>query len=187
MYHALIEGCPQYKWLKYRKLAELIVGPQDSIQSIVYFTAFTTWKPKSVARHMEYIKALRTAGVEVVRGRFSRRQKQCHKCEQFYWTHEEKRSDVNIAVRLLADAVRDTFDRAVLVSADSDLAPVVESVHGVAPGKEIGVMFPIGRSSVDLRQVADFRRKMRPKMLLASQFPDVIDLGDDRVRKPTGW
>ena len=188
MYYAIKDKWPQYKWLNYRALAESVVGPGNSVESVVYFTAHVTWRPDSHARHMEYIKALRWAGVETVVGRFAMKQTRCHACHQTYWTHEEKRTDVNIAVRVVADAVADVFDRAILLSADSDMLPVVETVHRLAPDKEVGVMFPLGRDCLDLRRNADFRRKMKEKMLDSSLFPDEIVLGDGRkITKPSTW
>ncbi len=187
MYHALQEGYPQYKWLNYRRLAEAAVLARDTIESVVYFTAFTYWKALQVNRHKVYVKALRWAGVEVVQGRFMRKTATCHRCHRTYVTHEEKRTDVNIAVRVLSDAVADSYDRAVVVSADSDLLPVVKATHEIAPGKEIGIMFPIGRSSVDLKIHADFTRKMPQSLLRASQLPDEIPLGSTTIRKPISW
>lgn len=108
----------------------------------------------------------------------------CHKCNQYFLTHEEKRTDVNIALKLFGDAFEDLYDKALIVSADSDLLPIIQAVHKYFPGKEIGVMFPIGRTSFDLRQNADFRRKMREVLLRDSQFPD--EVGNIRKR-PDNW
>ncbi|MBN1555115.1 MAG: NYN domain-containing protein [Phycisphaerae bacterium] len=195
MYHALQEkptGCPtakyqKYKWLNYRKLAELVVGAQDDIERIVYFTAYATWKSDSVKRHKNYIKVLRSAGIEIVWGKFKRRDKKCHLCGGTFLTHEEKRTDVNIALGIVSDAVEDRFDKAILISADSDLLPVVQTVHRLAPDKEVGVMFPIGRSSEDLRRNADFLRKMPESLLQASQFPNEVVVGTSTIKRPSNW
>ena len=44
-------------------------------------------------------------------------------------TNEEKKADVNVAVRLLQDADDDLFDTALVVSGDGDLVPPIEPVH----------------------------------------------------------
>jgi hypothetical protein len=111
----------------------------------------------------------------------------CHRCQETFWTHEEKRTNVNIALWVLGDAVRDVFDRAVIVSADSDLLPVIQSVELCAPAKRIGVMFPIGRTSFDLRQKAHFRFKMKEQLLQECQFSDEVRLGSEVIRRPTTW
>ena len=189
MYYALNDRPEyhKYKWVNYRRLAELVVGPKDTIVDVYYFSAFVAWKPAKVKTHKLYIRALRTANVKVVLGRFMKKETTCHKCYRKYWTHEEKRTDVNIALQVLSDAMNDTFDRAILISADSDMLPVIEAVHTHAGGKEVGVMFPIGCTSLDLRQNADFRRKMREEFLQQAQFPDQITIGSDSLQRPAHW
>ena len=178
----------KYKWLNYRKLAESVIGQKDTITGIFYFTAFVKWKtPDVVHRHKQYIKVLRKVGVETIQGRFMNKDIRCHKCNQYFLTHEEKRTDVNIALKLFGDAFEDLYDKALIVSADSDLLPIIQSVHKYFPGKEIGVMFPIGRTSFDLRQNADFRRKMREVLLRDSQFSDEVEVGNIRIKRPDNW
>ena len=178
----------KYKWLDYRKLAESIIGQRDTITGIFYFTAFVRWKtPAVVYRHKQYIKALRSVGVETIQGRFMDKHIKCHNCNKHFLTHEEKRTDVNIALKLLGDAFDDLYDKALIISADSDLLPVIQTVHKYFPDKEIGVMFPIGRTSFDLRQHADFRRKMRKNLLQDSQFPDEIKVGSEIIKRPNSW
>jgi uncharacterized LabA/DUF88 family protein len=189
MYYALQEN-PQYvkyKWLNYRKLAENVIGPSDEITGVFYFTAFVTWKPESVIRHKVYIRVLQSVAVETIRGRFMRKDIKCHLCHRVFRTHEEKQSDVNIALKLLSDAVDDLYDRAVIISADSDLLPAIKSVQRHSPEKEIGVMFPIGCGSFELRQNAVFRRKMREALLRECQFPDEVEVGNIIIRRPESW
>src|SRR5262249_49317881 len=52
---------------------------------------------------------------------------------------------VHIAARLVADAHTDKFDRAILITADSDLAPAIRIVQANFPRKEIFVVAPPGR------------------------------------------
>lgn len=177
----------KYKWLNYHQLAESVIHPKDTIKGIFYFTTLAGWKPDSVARHRVYIDALRTQGVETILGRFQREKVKCHLCQRYYPTHSEKRTDVNIAVRLLCDAIDDLYDKALVISADSDLLPVISAIHKYAPGKEIGVMFPIHRTSFELRQNADFRRKMSEKLLRNSQFPQEIQVGSVTLKRPDSW
>ena len=187
VYYALQKGYRQYKWLDYMRLAQAVIRSGDTIDGVYYFTTFATWKQENVKRHKEYIRALRSVGVEVVMGRFMVKEATCHICKGRYRTHEEKRTDVNIALRVTTDAIFDQYDRALIISADSDLLPVINTVHKHASDKEIGVMFPIGRSSLDLRQNADFRLKMSPKLLRRSQFPDELTIGNMKAVRPETW
>ena len=177
----------QYKWLNYRALAERLVGTRGDVLDVVYFTALTKWKPASVARHKAYIKALRTARIETVQGHFKKKDMKCHLCRKSFKTHEEKRTDVNIALRVVADAAEDRFDRAIILSADSDLIPVIRTVHQLAPEKEVGVLIPIGRVSRELDEAADFRFKMKERHLRQSIFPDRIATKTDTIVKPESW
>lgn len=102
-------------------------------------------------------------------------------------THEEKQTDVNIALKVLGDAVDDLFDKAVIISADSDLLQVIKSVQKHTPEKEVGVMFPLGYGSFELRQYAAFRRKMREKLLRECQFPDEVKVGNIIIKRPESW
>jgi uncharacterized LabA/DUF88 family protein len=189
VYYAL-EGNPnyhKYKWLNYRKLAKSVVGAKDTIAGIFYFTTIVRWHPDGVERHERYIKVLRSVGVEIIHGRFLEKTIKCHKCQQNFKTHEEKQTDVNIALKIVGDAVDNVYDKALIISADSDLLPVIKSVQHHAPEKEIGVMFPIGRTSFELRQNAGFRRKMSEQLLLECQFPDTVKIGDSIITRPENW
>ena len=145
------------------------------------------WHPDTVERHERYIKVSRSVGVEVIHGRFLEKDIKCHKCGKHFKTHEEKQTDVNIALKILGDAIDDLYDKALIISADSDLLPVIKSVQHHAPEKEIGVMFPIGRSSFELRQNAGFRRKMSEKLLQDCQFPDEVKIGNITINRPDSW
>jgi len=84
----------------------------------------------------------------------------CHNCNKYFSTHEEKRTDVNIALKLLGDAFDDLYDKAIIISADSDLLPVIQSVHKYFPDKEIGVMFEVinnrGKELSELEKIKNF-------------------------------
>jgi uncharacterized LabA/DUF88 family protein len=187
MFYALKRPYPQFLWLNYRALAETVLGPKDSLTEVIYFSALATWKPDDVREHQTFIKAQRWAGVEVVLGKFREKEIACHLCRQIFRTHEEKRTDVNIAVHVVAGAVKDLYDRAVLVTADSDLIPTIQTVHELAPAKQIGVMLPIGRNSYDLKNAADFVKKMPQEKLKRCLLPQTITLGNDTIRKPSNW
>jgi uncharacterized LabA/DUF88 family protein len=188
VYYALREQPYQkYKWLNYRKLAESVIGKNDRIMGIFYFTAIVHWKQDSTLRHKNYIKALRWARVDTIEGRFMDKKVKCHKCGRLYKTHEEKRTDVNIALKVLGDAIDDLYDKALILSADSDLIPAFQAIHKYAPGKKVGVMFPIGRNNNDLKREADFRIKMPQRLLEASQFPEKIKIGNNLIQRPDSW
>jgi len=95
----------------------------------------------------------------VTYGHFLSKTVKCYNCQQSCPTHEEKKTDVNIAVSLLEDAYDDQYDVAILLSGDSDLAPPVRAVQARFPSKRIVVAFPPRRNSSELR--ADRLRSIR--------------------------
>ena len=102
---------------------------QDTLEKVILFTAFATWDPGKVARHKLFIRANESVGVEVVYGEFKRKDKHCRVCKGKYQTFEEKQTDVNIALSLFRLAVTDQYDRAVIVSGDTDLIPSIKAVR----------------------------------------------------------
>lgn len=127
-------------------------------------------------------------GVKPVISEFKRKSRKCKVCNKIYNAYEEKQTDVQIAINLFKESINDSYDKAMIVTGDSDLIPAIETVKEKFPMKEIKVLFPPLRVSISLKQVADSYAKIRPSHLIASQFPDEIDLGDDvKIVKPQEW
>jgi uncharacterized LabA/DUF88 family protein len=141
-------------------------------------------------RHEKYVKALKSAGVIPVMGRFKEKDKYCRQCGRNWKDHEEKETDVNIAIHMLRAGFRDTCDRFLLVSGDSDLVPVVRMIHDEFPGKRLDILFPIARSySGDLISAVGERghiKRMKRIHLERSLFPEVVrdDSGRIVVERP---
>lgn len=187
LYHALdhLEGAKdhnryhKYKWLSLSRLARCYVPDRrDSISGIEYFTTLASWDPAKVARHKVYIRAQESEGVSVVYGEFKRKDRWCKQCRRSFSTYEEKQTDVNIAVRLFQHAFQEKYDKAIIISGDTDLLPAVRAVKSIYPGKGIGVVIPIGRSSEDFKKQTDFHFKMRESHLASSRYPDILKLAD---------
>ena len=190
LYHAIAshQKYRRYKWLNLGKLASLYVHGRDTLEAVIYFTTFATWDMAKVARHRLYIRALENEGITIVYGEFKRKQKHCNLCHKDFWSFEEKQTDVNIALSLFQFAVADRYDKAVIISGDTDLLPAVKAVRTTFPGKQIGVVIPIGRASEDFKKQSDFHYKMREQHLASSCFPEVITLRDQTVLHcPETW
>jgi len=189
LYHALAnKRFYRYKWIDLTSLAEKFVTKKDKIEDIYYFTALAIWSPDKVRRHKAFIKAQEIKGVKTIYGEFRRRDKECRICKKAYQTFEEKQTDVNIAIQLFKLSIQEKYDKALIISGDSDLIPAIEAVKSTFPHKKIGVIIPIGRSAEQLKQTCDFYMKMKEKHLKASMLPDVINLGDDKkIERPNHW
>jgi len=85
--------------------------------------------------------------VEITLGKFKDKFLVCKKCGRRYTTKEEKETDVNIALRLVTDGLLDRYEHAILITADTDLAPAIDAIKHHRPEKDILVAAPPGRLS----------------------------------------
>ncbi len=89
---------------------------------------------------------------------------------------------------MLTDTFQDRFDVALLVSADSDLCPVVSAIRNLFPGKRIVAVFPPGRASKELAEIVSACFTIGRAKLSQSQFRDVIELSNGfELNKPALW
>lgn len=111
-------------------------------------------------------------GVTAVIGHFKEKQKKCLKCGAKWCAHEEKQSDVNFALHLLHQAHTDGFDKALLVTADSDLCPAIDLVLDTFPDKEIVILTPPRRYEIarEIRSKVT-TNKIKQKHLIAACYP----------------
>lgn len=143
LYHAIKDlNRPELKWVNLWSLSESLLRKNEELVEVNYFSAYATWIPDAYKRHRDYTKALQEEGVELVLGQFKDKFLTCRKCGRQYTTKEEKETDVNIALRLVTDAILDRYDRAILITADTDLAAAVDSARHHCPNKEIFVAAP---------------------------------------------
>ncbi len=178
----------KYKWLDLKRLAEMFVHPAETLTDIFYFSAYAFWKPASFAKHRTYVKALESTGVKAVFSNFREIKPRCNLCHRLYVTHIEKQTDVKMAAYLIEHAVRDAYDKALIITVDSDLAPAVEAVKRLKPEKQIKVVTPVGRSSDLLRSLCDGRMKIKRRHLDLCQLPEDITLSDGSIiHRPVEW
>jgi len=153
LYHAVDAlGEHHLKWANVRVLCEkFALPPLYQLSDVYYFSSFATWKPGEHKRHTAYIDALRATGVTPVLGRFKHKGRFCRRCGCPWTEYEEKETDVNIALQMVRGAFLDSYDRALLISGDSDLVPAIELVVSEFPTKDVRVIAPVGRGySMDL-------------------------------------
>ena len=184
-------GWGRYLWLNLCELANRLMKPGQHLNSVKYFTARITRPEGKRKRQNTYLEALGTLdpGVfSVAYGNYQQNQTMCQQCGIPSDVPSEKQTDVNIAVAMLTDAYKDLFDVAFLISADSDLCPVVSAVRALFPKKRVIVMFPPSRSSKELVGVATACFTIGRAKLHESQFPDVVTLPNGfRLSKPGLW
>ena len=175
------------KWLNIRSLSEALIHPANvELVSVHYFSAFAKWvPPETQKRHHDYVAALKSLGVVPVMGTFKIKPRKCPSCKHGWDGHEEKESDVNIAVYLVKLAYENQFDKAIVFTADTDIAPAIRIVRNAFPGKEVKVAIPEKRlnKSTALENAASgkirlkeshFERNLLPEKIVLSNGIDII-------------
>jgi len=182
-------GCKGTRWLSLPRLCSEFVKartPGGTVEKVQYFSAHATHlmtsSPDTVERHKIYIACLEAHGVEAVLGRFKPAGR--HGMSR----HEEKETDVAIAVHMMAAFALDECDMAVLVSGDTDLAPAIRVARATFPDKRIGVLFPYRRHNRELGQLANVTMKSSPGLYKMCQLPDpCVTFDGAQFRKPATW
>lgn len=186
LYHAIDRlAVPALKWLDLRLLSEGLLRPGETLAAVKYFSAYATWRPSHL-KHRTYVKALQARGVDIILGQFKEKPRRCPSCSSRWTTHEEKETDVHIAVQMVTDALSGMADRLILISADTDLVPPIKAVALHAPQCEVFVATPPGRFAIC--------RALRPKLeirearLRAARLPHKVDIGAGAyVECPPDW
>lgn len=214
LYYGSLKGTP-YKWLDLGALCRTLL-PGDDIRLIRYFTAEldpTPSDPDLPIRQATYMRALRTVPrLWIKEGFFLTKPSRKRKVYPLYgpdpkvpnpsnravwiWKTEEKGSDVNLATALLLDAAANDFDRAWVISNDSDLAWPIWMVRKTYR-KQVGVWkpdrpkgYPSSNARPDSKPLirhARWFKRIEESQLAACQFPTTLTDKDGSFSKPTAW
>lgn len=169
------KGWHCFYWLNVKLLCEGLLGQGQSLIETKYFTSRIRGAPDKCVRQDTFFKALRTiSGLSIHRGRYGMKSYRCNSCGYAGQMPSEKMTDVRIASEMVSDAYLDKYDTALLISADRDLVPVIETIKSQFPLKHIYVVFPPMRSCADLRDVADDVWHISKRLLRDSLFPRII-------------
>jgi hypothetical protein len=90
----------------------------------------------------------------VALGRFKEKEVFCTKCRTVFLKHEEKETDVAIAVALAEFLFMEKCDTAVIMSRDTDLSPAIAKWQPLFPSKRIFFAFPYARKNKELAELA---------------------------------
>ncbi|MDR1967734.1 MAG: NYN domain-containing protein [Burkholderiaceae bacterium] len=193
LYHGLrSKGWRKYYWLDLCALSASLLKTSQTLAGVHYFTSrikAAGGNVRDMQRQTAYLEALGTLpDVHIQYGHFLEKLKRCHQCGAQWVGYEEKMTDVNIAMQLLADAFDNRFDTALLISADSDLTTPVLQVRSRFPLKRVIVAQPPGRSSFQLAQAATAIFTISETKLRQSQLPAQVSRADGFVlQRPAHW
>jgi len=186
------KGWRRYYWADLRRLAENLLRPEQTLIAVRYFSARISALPGHLdkwKRQATYLEALETLpDFHIHFGHYLAKPQRCNACGATWDTHEEKMTDVNIVVELLGDTQDDSFDMAMILFGDSDLATAVQAFRPRYPAKRVVIAFPPARNSVQFRKVASGWFRIGRKTLKDSQFPDQVVKADGfALRRPEEW
>ena len=102
---------------------------------------------------------------------------------------EEKGSDVNLAIQLVADAFQRRSEISVLLSNDSDQVGTLNLIKREL-NQKIGIIFPVphNRASKSLLETKpDLIRFITIQGLRDAQLPNILQDNKGFIRKPAEW
>ena len=155
-------------WIDVVKFFQSFLSDQQELVKVVYFTA-SPLDPKKSSRQSAFLNANKSINkdkFEIVRGQYITKPILCQYCQHSILRPEEKKTDVNISIRMIGDCVQDQTDIVVLVSAKE---------------KKIRVYFPPTNFSRDISKniqihngnVVNLEKNLN-KFILA-KMPDVVE------------
>ena len=107
---------------------------------------------------------------------------------------EEKKTDVNIAVHLIDDVLKNRVDTLVIVSGDSDLEPAVEWIRHNHPKIKVNVYIPVLELERQIRRNDNYHRIGVPCRDLPLTdiprhlLPSSVTLPDGKtIQRPSEW
>jgi uncharacterized LabA/DUF88 family protein len=199
LYYRALKGT-RHKWLDIEALSWACLPSNVEVVEVNYYTARVSGKrdPDDPRSQQAYLNALATKPtIKIHFGKFLIAEKWSplvppiphFKPEpvvaKVYKT-EEKGSDVNLGVHLVRDACLKKFDRAAVLTNDTDLCEPIRIVRDEI-GLPVTLLTPCNNPHSSLRQVATEVRRIKP-YLGPCQFPEAMkDADGDDIVKPSDW
>lgn len=199
LYHSVVKankdsGYKSTKWLDINSMCKSflhIVGNKAEIQDIYYFSALATHlqkeHPEKIQKHRIFIEAIQSTGITVQLGRFKPKDVWCSNCRTNIKKHEEKETDVAIAAKIFEILINNAADSIVIISGDTDLAPVIRTVKYLFPGKLIIFGFPYRRENKELKKLASKSFSISKETYQKFQFPEILKVKEKILKKPESW
>lgn len=206
LYHSIAnrKNLHKYKWLNLWHLSQSLLLPQETLADVFYFTAYTDWNPARKKRHQDYVLINESVGCKVILGKFLQKDRismvECNTpcrsgekkfCGKKFLAHEEKMTDVNIAVNIVKAAALKTYDSIYLLSGDNDLIPALETAREISQSLRLRVVLPINaraKNIMDFCQNNNLKHmKIKERTLAAAQFSDPFIVNGQSYSKPAHW
>jgi len=199
-YHAIFKYHPEWKWLNIQKFFEAL-RPREEVIAVNMFSALVGCDGipgDGRERQVRYFEALKTLPkVRIILGFFQGREVRCKaSCKEIYVVPEEKKTDVNIVVEMLSDAIAGNCESMCVVTGDSDIQPAVEWITKNRPTIGITVYVPALPVQQATRRTDYYRTKNLPVTceflplgnIKDHQLPNAVKLKEGKLSiKPHVW
>ncbi len=161
----------------------------QKLEAVKYFTAKVINNVSKRQKQNFYLEALQElTNVDIFFGRYQPNEINCNTCGACWSAPKEKKTDVNIATQMTADAFLDNFDDAILITRDSDLVPPVEMIKKHCTNKKIALAIAPGSISNELKQKVNYSFYMNKRIFRLSQLPEEVKKSNGYlIRKPQSW
>lgn len=184
-----------YYWIDTVKLFKQFLGKDQELTKVVYFTA-SPLDPGKSSRQSAFLNAnslLNPDRFEVVRGKYINKNIVCPFCNTSISRPEEKKTDVNLSVRMMGDCFKNETDIIVLVSADTDLIPPIDFIQKNFVDKKVKVYFPPANNSFDIsgfmkaHKGSIVRLENNSVKFANAKMPDIVTDGIKSYTIPESW
>ncbi|MBV6322275.1 NYN domain-containing protein [Duganella violaceipulchra] len=220
LYYGRLRGT-RFKWFDIVKFFEALLLRRDqneTLDKVIFFTApalatFATHGTASVEAQSAYHRALKAIygdRIEIVLGShaydkdgallpvFVEGQPYDRTKRVRVWKLEEKKTDVNLAIRMYRDAARRQCDRMILMSNDSDAEPALSAIRMDFEEIMIGLVTPVHppnsgknirrRTSGSLSKYSHWNiTHLTDEQLDDAQLPPTVPTKKKPIRKPLHW
>ena len=188
-YHSIRHLDPKFHWLNYYLFCCHFVPSSDQVEKVIFFTAKAHWLgQETVKRHSVFIEACKYNNIEIIEGAFKEKISYCALCKKSSIHHEEKYTDVNIALTGYRLACNTDIDKIIFVTGDTDLVPAINAIKSDFSEKTVGVLFPYKKHNHELKKSANFSFNTKIDTLEKYVMPKVlVNNKDKRIICPDKW
>ncbi|MES2566222.1 MAG: NYN domain-containing protein [Bacteroidota bacterium] len=180
----------KFYWLDLVNFFQSFISENQELVKVKYFSAIANHEGKKKRQGIFFSANKENKKFELILGNFMDKSIECTSCQNYFNIKEEKKTDVNIATQLIADAIQGNCELSILVSGDSDLTPPIEFIKNYLPKHRIAVFFPPCRKGVHLKSIthSDLSLENYKQRFKSHQLPENIELDSGyKLIKPLKW
>lgn len=202
-YHSIAHNLPPtHKWLDYKKFISQFLQPGEKLTGIYIFTANPIWDKERMIRHSNYMRILSSLWITVISWNYTFATRKFNGTKMpvlpdnlwniqtvspnffYYKNYEEKQTDVNIALSLFEWGIFHCYDKAIIVTGDSDIAPSIHRVKKRRKNKEFVCILPYKWKWKTMSRTCDDVIVISEEHISNSLLPDEVEVRGVLYKNP---